>query len=85
MCHSVNGGQSWIAPYYIWAQKQGIGGAWVVHISHLPLQILPNSVSIQTNHVPTQSIMHMGTTGGLYSRILEDKFYYFPVIFKDSD
>jgi hypothetical protein len=86
MCHSVDGGQSWVAPYYIWVLSRGIGKASVVHIHRLPLVIVPDwpasNSSIQAQTVTTQSLLYMGTNSGVYRRILEDSYYYFPVIMK---
>jgi len=84
LCHSRDGGQTWGLPLFIWSQQYGVGQANVVDINNLPPAASGSGLSVQANQTVTQSLMYMGATSGIYSRILEDRIYYFPLIFKDS-
>jgi photosystem II stability/assembly factor-like uncharacterized protein len=85
ICQSTTSGQTW-EPYFIWAQQRGIGRAQVVHIHRQPLNIvgMGGQSAIQATDGSTQSIFYLGTSNGVYSKILSDSYYYLPVVFKDD-
>jgi hypothetical protein len=82
ICYSQDGGQTWQLPLFIWAQEWGIGRAEAVDINNLPPG--GSGLSVQAGETVTQSLMYMGTTSGVYSRILEQRTVYLPIILKAS-
>jgi photosystem II stability/assembly factor-like uncharacterized protein len=88
ICYSLDGGQTWEWPLFIWAQQWGIGRVEVVDINNLPQGGSPiqTGLSVQAGDTVTQSLMYMGATSGVYSRILVDsgESIYLPVILKKS-
>jgi hypothetical protein len=82
ICRSLNGGQTW-EPYFIWSQHEGMGQAEVVDINLLPPEAAGAALHAQA--VTTQSLMLMGATTGVYSRVLVDEnSVYLPIILKAS-